>query len=38
MRVCEHSNFEGVGTDHLFPNQARYQLRYTSKVKKLIKL
>ena len=31
MRVCEHSNFEGDGTDHLFPNQAPYQLGHTRK-------
>jgi len=29
MRVCEWSNFGGVGTDHLFPNVARSQLRHT---------
>ena len=30
MRVCEHSNLEGDGTDHLFPKLVRYQLRHTS--------
>ena len=24
MRVCEHSNFGGVGTDHLFPNGKKH--------------
>ena len=38
MRVCEHSNFGGVGTDHLLPKQARYQLRYTRKYLILKKL